>query len=340
MTLRMNTSIAEWQAAGVVFEAEEAVAIAQQLITSLREAPPGDAAHAPFGPPSPDNVFLEADGSVVCCSCRVTPAVSEIGIFLEQLLAHGSPRVPGALRYTLARALMNVDVPPFDSVDELSRDLSRHERGSRADIVRRALARAHGSRALVVTPVVERRRHGRAVTTLRRELREADVRLYQQNAEKRLDPAVIDLVAVGPAISHGRRLSAASAACLAAGLSLIGAGELMHLRSKPTVIPQVALTPAPRAVSDEPRLPSPQAIASAETGRERGIITVREVVRTPNPLRPSRVAARSLVAKPIVRPPAASTRRPSTTSRRPSRGVLDRLRLGWLRHAFTSHSDL
>jgi hypothetical protein len=112
----MSTSIAECRAAGVVFEADEAVAIAQQLITALRDPGNTDEVHTPYGPPSAENVFLEEDGSVACRGCRVTPVVSEIAIFLEDLLPPGSPRVPGGLRYTMARALLNVDVPPFDSL--------------------------------------------------------------------------------------------------------------------------------------------------------------------------------------------------------------------------------
>jgi hypothetical protein len=304
----MTTSIAECLAAGVVFEAHEAVAIAQQLITSLRDVPSGNG-DAPSGPPAADTVLLRTDGSVICCSCSVTPAVSEIGIFLEQLLAPGSPRVPGALRYTMARALLNVDVPPFESIDDLSRDLSRHERGNRAELVRRVLARASAPRALATTPVAERRRHGHAVTTLRRELREADVRLYQQGAAQqrvgaRQDTAIIDLVAAPPAY-RGRRLSAA-AACAAAGLLLIGAGQLMRLPSTPAA-PQAARAPVQSPVSDEPRIPPPQTIADVDAVRERGIIAVHDVVRTP--VRRPRPAARAV--KTLARRQATKSRRPA-----------------------------
>ena len=93
----MSISIAECRAAGVVFEADEAVAIAQQLITSLRNPGNTDEVESPFGPPSATNVFLHEDGSVICRGCRMTPVVSEIAIFLEDLLPDGSARVPGAL---------------------------------------------------------------------------------------------------------------------------------------------------------------------------------------------------------------------------------------------------
>src|SRR4029077_16747176 len=111
-----------------------------------------------YGPPSADNVFLEDDGSVACRGCRMTPVVSEVAIFLEDLLPPGSPRVPGGLRYTMARALLNVDVPPFHSCEDFSRDLARHERGTRASLVRRALARVGRPLGLAPVPVVDRRR--------------------------------------------------------------------------------------------------------------------------------------------------------------------------------------
>jgi hypothetical protein len=333
----MTRSIADWQATGFLFEADEAVAVAQELITSLLQPRHPDEARPPYGPPSPDNVFLKPDGSVVCRGCLATPAVSEVAIFLEQLLPAGSPRVPGALRYTIARALLNVDVRPFDSLEELSRDLSRHERGDRSAAIRRALARAASQHAIVAVPHVERRRNGSRVTTLRRELREADVRLYQQGSGRREESMVIDLVAAAQVPYHGRRLSAA-AACVAVGCSLIGAGELMHRQPTPAVAPHVAPAAVQTAaVSDELRRPLEPPVVSPEPVRESGIITVQSV-RPPSVRSPRPVAHRISVKRSARLPVAKFQRQPA--SRRPSRGVLDRLRLGWLKHAFTNHSDL
>ena len=88
--------------------------------------------------------------------------------------------MPGGLRYTIARALLEVDVPPFDSLDDFSRDLARHEHGDRAGIVRRLLRASRLS-------AVGARRYRRPIdgtchapaTELRRALREADARLYE-----------------------------------------------------------------------------------------------------------------------------------------------------------------
>jgi hypothetical protein len=334
----MTMSIAELRAAGMTFEADEAIAIAQQLIASLRDPRSTDEVGAPYGPPSAQNVFLKEDGSVSCRGCMATPAVSEVGIFLDELLPAGSPRVPGAVRYTIARSLLDVDVPPFDSLDDFSRDLSRHERGNRAAIVRRVLARARGQRAIVPMALVERRRGGVSASTLRRELREADVRLFQQRQGLNTMPAIIDLAAAAPVPQRGRT-PIATAACLAAGFSLIAAGELMHVRHTP-----IAAPPAAPVVNQAPRT-APLQAQQAATGEppadherglvapNRGIIAVRHVSSSPSTT--SRADARRTSVKRAPRPAVVNLPR-RAPSRPPSRGVLDRLRLGWLRNAFTS----
>src|SRR4051794_643871 len=110
--------IAELQARGVVLTAHEVVAIAQQLIRCEHDAP-----QPPFGPPLPHNVELVSDGTVICRACAVTPTVAEVGIFMQELLQAGTSAVPGGLRYAVARALHDVDAPPFDSLEEFSRTL-------------------------------------------------------------------------------------------------------------------------------------------------------------------------------------------------------------------------
>jgi len=340
----MSTSIAECRAAGVVFEADEAAAIAQQLITSLRDPLNTDELHAPYGPPSTENVFLEDDGSVACRGCRMTPVVSEVAIFLEDLLPPGSPRVPGGFRYTMARALLNVDVPPFDSVEDFSRDLARHERGNRASLVRRALARVGRPLGLAPVPVVDRRRSPTSVTTLRRELRDADVRLYQGRDLENAEPAAIDMVPAPPPSQRGRTLTA-TAACVAAGLVLIGAGELMHKARTPAPAPTTTISsqapaapatpdtlrPLQSSVPDEPAAKPIALIASPE----RGLISERDTT-TKRP-RASRPDVRRVSSKRTSSPAAGGKR----SAKKPAnRSMLDRLRLGWLRNVFGSRSSL
>ena len=126
-------------ARGIQLKSHEAVAVVQQLIYSggTMELTP------PFGPPTLDNVVMCADGRVVSQTSAVTPAMSEIGRLLEELLPPGrGVPVPGGLRYAIARALLEVDAAPFDSVAALSTALMRFETGDRREIVRALYARA------------------------------------------------------------------------------------------------------------------------------------------------------------------------------------------------------
>src|SRR5437667_4825977 len=88
-----TTSIAELQTKGITLHADEAVAIAQQLIDNPGDRDPH--VEPAFGPPSPENVFVDGEGFVVCRACESTPAVSEVAIFLQAVLPVGTPRVPG-----------------------------------------------------------------------------------------------------------------------------------------------------------------------------------------------------------------------------------------------------
>jgi tetratricopeptide (TPR) repeat protein len=154
----------------------EAIAIAQQLVTSVEaQVEPAP----PLGPPSLDNVRLGPDGSVICSECTIRPAVAEVATLLRAMLPrHGTTRVPGALRYAIARALGEVDAPPFDSLADLSRVLARHEQGDRFQVLRELHARAAVMAPRVAVTNRDRRDHGPAVAELRRHLREADEALF------------------------------------------------------------------------------------------------------------------------------------------------------------------
>jgi hypothetical protein len=153
----------------------EAVAIVQQLIASNGS---DQQPVPPYGPPSMGNVFLEEDGAVVCRACVATPAVSEIAALLHSMLPAGA-RMPGALRYTLARARLEVDARPFDSVDELSAALARHEQGDRREVLRALWTRAAPPVVATAVTDLDRRRATPSPTELRRHLRRADAELFQ-----------------------------------------------------------------------------------------------------------------------------------------------------------------
>jgi hypothetical protein len=171
---------------GVVLQPHEAVAIAQQLINAPVGADDSASLDAPPGPPSVANVQLRDDGTVACAGCHVTPAVFEIAILMHALLPAGSRQMPGGLRYAIARGLLEVDAPPFDSIAEFSRSLERFERGHRREVVRGALARSTDERVMlafgrlsVVPAPVDRRRTSPSPTVLRRELGAADHRRHE-----------------------------------------------------------------------------------------------------------------------------------------------------------------
>jgi hypothetical protein len=125
--------------------------------------------------------------------------VSEAAILLQELLPIGAP-LPGGLRYAIARALHEVDVPPFDSLGDFSNALARFERGDRRAAVRRLWRRAEAVHAL---PSREGgrpdRRAWRDVATVRRHLRESDRRLYEDLVARQKRPGRTTRFAFGVA---------------------------------------------------------------------------------------------------------------------------------------------
>jgi hypothetical protein len=343
----MKASAADILQAGLTIEPEEAIAIAQQLIATFRSGHCAEAVDPPFGPPTPERVVLCDDGSVVCRGCETTPAVSEIARLLQALLPPAPVRVPGGLRYTIARALLDVDVAPFDSLDDLSQTLARYERGSRRQIVIRLLQRFAVSRGLVPASFAERRRVVHA-TELRRALREADARLYlqhhasQQAAAMQPVPTqviVSDAVTVSPRPPRGRGVAAALAG-LAAGALLMVTGEFMsHLRSN-AALPPVA-GPPPIV---EPALPVPSAIPRAGSDvAEKSVVTDQPARADGRRASTRATSVRTAAMRRTSAAPAGNRTRPTPrvypepSPRRGSRdgSVLDRLRLRWLREVFT-----
>ena len=338
-----TASIAELQRAGVILEAGEAVAIAQQLIQALQES--GAGIEPPYGPPTASNVALNADGSVSCAACGTTPAISEMAIFLDSLVPAGSPRVPGGLRYLIARGLLEVDVAPFDSLDAFSEALKRHERGARHEVVRRLLKRAESACAGACVLGGDRRRGRATATDLRRALRAADARLYEQRLHER---QVAGWTSIAPPPPLRARTAPAIAACVGSGLLLIAAGEFMDGEGSTPATQPVLVPPAPAAdvkampaevpairVSANEPVPPPRAStprrAAAMQPPSRAAESPRPVPRVwPEP----RERNDRSPAQPAARTPATIRK-----AREPRSGVMDRLRLRWLRDAFVTKSE-
>jgi hypothetical protein len=168
-------SIAELKREGISLTAYEAVAIVQKLIHERGDA----SSFPPFGPPSTENVEVTADGGVLCRACEITPAVPEVAILLQSLLPIGAP-LPGGLRYVIARALHEVDAPPFDSLGDFSAAIARYERGDRTAVIRRLVLRA-AAPARPQPRQPDRRRPTQTVADIRRHLIEADRQLYERH---------------------------------------------------------------------------------------------------------------------------------------------------------------
>ena len=166
--MRYAVPLADLRRAGLVLNAEEAVAVALQLIHK-----PVDSCRPPFGPLAAGRVQVTDDGLAECAGCDATPTVAELAIVLDDLL-RATPHVPGGLRYAVARALHEVDAPPFDSLDDFADALMRYAPKRPDDTVRRLVARSD-------------RRRPASRAELRLQLREADRRLYESQV-RLIDP--------------------------------------------------------------------------------------------------------------------------------------------------------
>jgi hypothetical protein len=256
----------------------EAVAIVQQLIV----APNPERLTPPLGPPTPATVFISSDGSVSCSTSDSTFAVSDLAALLDVMLPpSGNTAIPGELRYTIARARMEVDAPPFDSLADFSRALARHERGERTVVLRRMIERA--SQQSPDGPL-DRRSADPAVAQLRRHLRDADARVYEQQR-------AIDALSTMSAQPPSSRRGVAVAAGILVGLGVAGAGELTHSRPLPAP-PTAAVTqtvpdalPPPAPAASAPRPAHPKTVEAPITKRA-SHVTVRS--RDRQPARPRR----------------------------------------------------
>jgi hypothetical protein len=252
----------------------EAVAIVQQLIVT----PNAERLTSPLGPPTTATVFIGADGAVWCSTTDSTFAVSELASLLDAMLpANGAMNVaiPGGLRYTIARARLEVDAPPFDSIAEFSHALARHERGERAVVIRRLIARANQQSP---DGPLDRRNADPAVAQLRRQLRDADARVYDQQR-------AIDALSLMSAQPRSSRRGVAVAAGILIGVGFAGAGELTHNRSLPFVpSPGADRTPTVQAMP-----PPPEAAPAISAPRP----SPAKAVEVPTPKRASRVTVRS-----------------------------------------------
>jgi len=252
-------TLAELTGQNIEIAVADAVAIAQQLICEpdvLRDAQP------PYEPLTMESVALTAEGAVRCLHTASTPTVTEVGLLMQSLL-RSSPSLPGGLRYTVSRAIHEVEAPPFESVEDLSKALERFESGDRreqiASLYQRAKAASEPKAGLVTSAAPEsdasgspeRRVRQQSAASLRRQLRDADQRFYEAQLHASQ--------AHGPA-EKGRPRRVPIAACMIAGVALVAAGEFVHVgqparvidASQPLPPPSVIATTAPADALSEP----------------------------------------------------------------------------------------
>jgi hypothetical protein len=324
--MAISHTLAHLRNRSVVIQPHEAVAIAQQLIHPLRGTRSRRARTARrAGPPSLETVWLEADGCVTS-SCESTPAVSEIAIFLQSLLPSTTSSVPGGLRYAVARALLEVEARPFDSLEEFSTALSRFERGDRRQLVRAILASATKSprerelervSAGAASASVERRRASLAVADLRRELREMDRLLYEARSAS-ASRAVY--------VPRWPRRWVPAAAVLATVSAAGGGWELRHQRA---FLPAEPLSIDTLLAIDPP---GPRALFSNESNEHRGSIRMTGRAR---PVRHSvaETSVNELPAHYSVGPVQAPARRSVPSA------IVNALKFKWLKDVFTTKSE-
>jgi hypothetical protein len=222
--METTLTLAELQRRQVAVAPHEAVAVAQQLMHDSVGSP---AARPPFGPPSLDTVAISATGTVHCTHSDATPSVPEVAIVLQRMLAQSASRVPGGLRYAIGRALHEVEAPPFDSLAEFSQALERFERRDRQSTIAALYARAVSTAPELLVQSGdevdgERRRRTPTATEIRRQLRDADLRLYQiqQLAQGAFDNA---------AAHRQHSFRGPVVACMLTGVALVVATEVTRV---------------------------------------------------------------------------------------------------------------
>jgi hypothetical protein len=302
-----QTSIAELLSTGITLNTDEAVAIARALITNRPGSPSGES-HQPL---LLEDVCLGPDGAVICRGCGETAhTLSEVALFLRELVPIGTAGIPGGLHYAIARALLEVDAPPFDSAEDFSNSLARFESGDRPRVLRELFERAQtNARFKSRSSTARRRVSSSSIDDLRSALHAADTRLLEQKL-------AMEKPATAPApVPQPRRWMPLAVAVGLIGAAALCAGDAMSHRFA-----------APSATA------STQSVAVPTTGDVRAVQAADIVLAPPKaPATPNRMVgtSRQVSSKPTLRKDS----RPQRANE--NRSLLKRLRLQWLRKPFT-----
>lgn len=294
-------TLAELTGQNVEIAFADAVAIAQQLIC---DPDVGRDAQPPYAPLTLESVAVTKEGAVCCLHTASTPTVTEVGLVMQSLLRN-SPSLPGGLRYTVSRAIHEVEAPPFESVEDLSKALERFEAGDRreqiASLYQRAGAQSESKANLVSSTASEagtpdypeRRTRQQSAASLRRQLREADQRFYEAQLHASQ--------AHGPA-EKGRSRRVPIAACMVAGVALVAAGEMAHVGQ-----------PA-RAMDAGQPIPPPSVVATTASPDTLSEPVVATVPVNASEQSPGPAASRKGTLRTNTRASASTTGRTATTT--------------------------
>ena len=133
-----TVSAAELLKHGLAIEPLEAVAVARALVASAAAA--AERVGQPLPSQTLETLHLTPDGTVTCIGSGAVETVADAANLLHAMLG-STAKIPGALRYAIARARREVDAPPFASLEEFSRTLARFEQGDGQTSVRRLVDR-------------------------------------------------------------------------------------------------------------------------------------------------------------------------------------------------------
>jgi hypothetical protein len=309
-----QTSIAELLSTGITLNTDEAVAIARALATDRTGSPAGES-HEPL---LLEDVCLGPDGTVVCRGCGETAhTLSEVALFLRELLPIGTAGIPGGLHYMIARALLEVDAPPFDSLEDFSDALARFEPGDRRQLLRELLARAQtNARFKSRSSIARRRVTSTSIDDLRAALHAADARLLEQKL-------AMEKPATAPP-PQPRRWMVAVAACLT-GASALCAGD---------AISRHFAAPSGSAATSTSSKANTQGFTVPTAGDVRAV-QAADIVLSP-PLAPPKVASTpNRTVRTSGRVSSKPTLRKTPPRSTENRSLLKRLRLDWIRKPFT-----
>jgi hypothetical protein len=332
--METTITLADIRSQNVRIHPHEAVAVAQSLMRDLGDL--GEA-RSPYGPLSLDTVAVDTKGKLHCRGTAATPSVPEVAILLQALLADGEARVPNALRYTLSRALHEVEAPPFDSIDEFAAALERFERGAPSDVLARLFDRTSQAAPAAAREAEphgagpqpeERRQGGPSAAQLRRELRTADLRLYeaQQSGVRSTEPPR----------SNRQSRRAPLAACMVAGVALVAVGEVSHINNGTNAgnLPRPVRTAPVASEPVSPYLSQPAApvFAPSVSPRQDSAVSTTPATSSPKVDRPRTDRRSASVRRQAsvrgVRA-TASSRRAHNAREKDDKGVIARIRFEW-----------